>query len=606
MVIFEGYLDVKMPPGTPGRKLCKAWQRQWVTATILDVRGEPTLILNLYDSLSAQPREIKTKRYGVRLFRCRSRTRPFRTWGLCDGSETLLYLAADTEFQTQCWMSAIRDGLWPPSSRSDEIVSIVDDEESFKEGLLGVYGYLRKIDSCISITHPYSGSNLFSCPVARIKQTRMVRTENQEPEAGIFAIKLRESESGTTRSLSFYSFAVKEVVSWLNEETDRILNNAVNYTCKQAYVFHSAVDLLSSPCDISDAKTENHSIFPTEDKHQYAVVNKLTEKRSSKGSKFELDLLANANAAFCYNTDLNNSVKLEHLQLSADVLDSSISSVFNLRYSSSISSTSSEEETFPTPWLDENNPHIYENISLADRRFSETSHIYAEMVFQERRQSAGAQTIYESIDEEDYIPPLPSTKVNSVVNECELSTQRLEKLSKSIAETLTEIKIPNLSTLVMQREPSMENTRDLEQTDSLDENESLEMIQSDNKEDTIVNPNLQLLIPFDKFINLANHSKGDNTSSEHYGFSNTESRQTCLTHLIQSLRTDDICSCSTNIHPTLTQSKSLGLDVEKRTFSYNKISENPISFKSTDGQFLEAEYMDMSKQIYVSNISKVC
>lgn len=78
-------------------------------------RREPYLVLTLsHTSSEASDKEIILSRDGLRLFRCRSKSRPFRTWAITSGNKVVLYFAAESEIQAQNWMQAVRDGLWPP------------------------------------------------------------------------------------------------------------------------------------------------------------------------------------------------------------------------------------------------------------------------------------------------------------------------------------------------------------------------------------------------------------------------------------------------------------------------------------------------------------
>ena len=67
-----------------------------------------------------------------------------------------------TETETQAWLSSIRNTLWPPTpDASLETtlgsyfhVSIIDNEFSFKAGLIGMYGNLQITSSKAVLTHP--------------------------------------------------------------------------------------------------------------------------------------------------------------------------------------------------------------------------------------------------------------------------------------------------------------------------------------------------------------------------------------------------------------------------------------------------------------------
>ena len=95
----------------------QAWRRQWARFSVVYPSGrrEPYLVLTLsHNSSAVSNKEIKLSRDGLRLFRCRSKSRPYRTWAITSANKVVQYFATESEVQAQNWMQAVRDGLWPP------------------------------------------------------------------------------------------------------------------------------------------------------------------------------------------------------------------------------------------------------------------------------------------------------------------------------------------------------------------------------------------------------------------------------------------------------------------------------------------------------------
>lgn len=69
-------------------------------------------------------------------------------------------------------------------------VSLIDDDNTFMSGLLGVYGrFVLTSEDVISLIHPHWGSTLLQISLSSIKDVVLVR-ETDVPPAGVFNIML--------------------------------------------------------------------------------------------------------------------------------------------------------------------------------------------------------------------------------------------------------------------------------------------------------------------------------------------------------------------------------------------------------------------------------
>ena len=92
---------------------------------------------------------------------CRSRTQP-HSFTICVDDLPVIHLSACSETASQKWIACIRNILWPPTSfaqleqtlGSDFEVSIIDNEFSFRAGLIGMYGNLQITSQKAVLTHP--------------------------------------------------------------------------------------------------------------------------------------------------------------------------------------------------------------------------------------------------------------------------------------------------------------------------------------------------------------------------------------------------------------------------------------------------------------------
>lgn len=80
--------------------------------------------------------------------------------------EPIIHLSSYSETNTQSWITCLREILWPPTPfaqlektlGSHFEISIIDNEFSFRAGLIGMYGYLQITSEKAVLTHPQSNS----------------------------------------------------------------------------------------------------------------------------------------------------------------------------------------------------------------------------------------------------------------------------------------------------------------------------------------------------------------------------------------------------------------------------------------------------------------
>lgn len=151
-----GFMDAKLPSG--GRNMgqrvkkrglsapWKVWKRHWCTVRKLGAgKGLEVLLDHGYGSSQRQQRDNKDGHIRVPsdavICRTESRTKPF-AFGIFPPGERkpLLYLAANSETESQQWMAGIRQMLRPRRHRFMEgtySMSMVDNAHSRSAGLTG-------------------------------------------------------------------------------------------------------------------------------------------------------------------------------------------------------------------------------------------------------------------------------------------------------------------------------------------------------------------------------------------------------------------------------------------------------------------------------------
>nr|XP_018898793.1 PREDICTED: uncharacterized protein LOC109031630 isoform X1 [Bemisia tabaci] len=152
-----GFIDAKVP--TKGKRFgpWKSWRRQWCMVKRIGNRLEV--------QLSTHKGHVTNKinvPHDAIICRSESRSRPFAFGIFYQGSVSCgacVFLAGESETETQKWMANIRD-LLRPSMRmpgdGEFSVSVIDNDHSRAAGLIGLYGILSIEATEITIRDPYT------------------------------------------------------------------------------------------------------------------------------------------------------------------------------------------------------------------------------------------------------------------------------------------------------------------------------------------------------------------------------------------------------------------------------------------------------------------
>lgn len=230
-VCQTGYLDVKIPSKSRGLKNWKTWKKRWVVLSSADLSlvGPPTLVVQIYSHHSQKDKNcLFWKTFSSRLcqvYRSRSRTHR-HAFSLAQDDGPLLHLAGASETQSQDWMAAIRDLLWPPSPliqlktayRGSHRVSLIDNDFSCQTGMLGRYGHLSIEGHQMTLSSPDSGRILAEWPLSSVKRYQLVPQVNQEDAYKVFSLIISHPHR-TSGQLQFYSVESMSILQQLSRAT---------------------------------------------------------------------------------------------------------------------------------------------------------------------------------------------------------------------------------------------------------------------------------------------------------------------------------------------------------------------------------------------------
>ncbi|GFS55957.1 uncharacterized protein TNCV_2564281 [Trichonephila clavipes] len=351
----------------------QAWRRLWVRAIIFSPqnRGEPHLILQLCRKAKDEEplKQVKASRDGLRLFRCSSGSRALRCWAITSGSSLLLYLAADSEKETQDWMYTLREGLWPTvhTSKDDpHEVSLIDDEKSFASGLLGVYGHLVKTsEGVLSIIHPHWQGKQMRWRLQDILDVKLIRkVGGDEGHSGVFTLTVRSTRD-ETRILQFYSNTATLTVDWIKT----LLSGENKDDAKSLSYKHS----------VASPHTEADTQMTLETTVSYAAVQK-TETGTHLQDDTKVDLYGKVN-----RTSETQLSKIPHAYLNASTNWATMKRTENSDDTENATADSGNDS-------DESSSDMYD-------------HVYEDL---DLLKDSRTYTLYEEIDDDgDYVPPEP-------------------------------------------------------------------------------------------------------------------------------------------------------------------------------------------------------
>lgn len=215
MVIKSGYVDVKLPQSARNSSTWKSWKRKWVDLTQLEsALGQPCDVLvevRAHRNSGVQARGTLSPK-NAQVFRCGSSSREFAVAVRSGQRPPMVYLAGESETQSQEWMAALRALLWPPVPMVElENVlgfkfeaSLIDDAWSGRAGLLGSYGNLSISGHKLILTHPHTEHVIQEWYLNTLVRFQVSRNKHEADHGKLLAIECG-SESSTGRGvLHFY------------------------------------------------------------------------------------------------------------------------------------------------------------------------------------------------------------------------------------------------------------------------------------------------------------------------------------------------------------------------------------------------------------------
>ncbi|KAH9361290.1 hypothetical protein HPB48_006852 [Haemaphysalis longicornis] len=215
MVIKSGYVDVKLPPSARNSSTWKSWKRKWVDLTQLDSAPgqacEVLLEVRASRNSGVQARGTLSPKT-AQVFRCNSGSREFAVAVRSGQRQPMVFLAGDSETQSQEWMAALRALLWPPVPMVElENVlgfnfeaSLIDDAWSGRAGLLGSYGNLSISGHKLILTHPHTEHVIQEWYLNTLTRFQVYKNKHEADHGKLLAIECGSESSTGKGVLQFY------------------------------------------------------------------------------------------------------------------------------------------------------------------------------------------------------------------------------------------------------------------------------------------------------------------------------------------------------------------------------------------------------------------
>ncbi|XP_015787352.1 uncharacterized protein LOC107364502 [Tetranychus urticae] len=235
-VAVKGVFCVKLPPNVRSTGAWKVWSPKLlvIKPQTSEINGRHAsrsnnkLILTIFKSSKMKDtsqgfviQEILNPSRTI-IFRCKSRKKPhaFTIYG--DG-KPMVHISGDSETESQLLIKSIRNLLWPPNpilSLSKTLgsffeVSIIDNEISYRAGLLGVCGYLTITSEKVSLTCPQTGHVIQEWSMSAVS-FRLVPQLNLKDNNKVVNMKTNENSSTGIGNILIYCEEASELIIQAN------------------------------------------------------------------------------------------------------------------------------------------------------------------------------------------------------------------------------------------------------------------------------------------------------------------------------------------------------------------------------------------------------
>ncbi|GFT84867.1 PH domain-containing protein [Nephila pilipes] len=287
-----GYLHVKLPHKARGKGHLKVWKKRCVAIQPDEFADDPTnpcLVLSVYSGESGVARKHSASFWKsvschkAVVFRSSSRTHKY-AFTVSDDQGAVVHLSAESEAIAQEWMAAIRAILWPPSpvvqlekmlNGSQFEVSIIDNDFSYRAGLLGAYGHLTITPRKLILIHPQQGYVVQEWYLNTVDKFQLVSQTRIEDVNKVLAMTTcSDSSTGRGDILIF----CKEAVGLLQAVATTIHSILTQHSKEEGGTYQKELEEIGQWLDLPQPQEDYYKVPPKQVKSLLDIPNFIFDK----------------------------------------------------------------------------------------------------------------------------------------------------------------------------------------------------------------------------------------------------------------------------------------------------------------------------------------
>ncbi|CAH1778739.1 unnamed protein product [Owenia fusiformis] len=263
----KGYVEIKQPAKLRGKALGRVWKRKWIIIHRMnDISTKKSVAkLEIFNTAEDEPKPKyeKTVLYleNVSVIRkTKSRTHPY-AFEVCDAVGCLLYLAGESETDSQTWISKLRQIFWPSKDSStlklgtDTCfpVALVDNAHSERLGFNGNF-ILGIFPTSLKLFKPDDGSLIFQLQMGALR--RFMIEDKCLPVDQMSILKIQEGPDEKCE-YQFYTTEAPKILKTIYDNIQQCMNSLdTKPTIEHANINRGAINQMS-PTSHSVIKPDN-------------------------------------------------------------------------------------------------------------------------------------------------------------------------------------------------------------------------------------------------------------------------------------------------------------------------------------------------------------
>ncbi|GFY58363.1 PH domain-containing protein [Trichonephila inaurata madagascariensis] len=270
----------------------QVWKKRCVAIQpdeFADDPSNPCLVLSVYSGESGAARKHSASFWKsvschkAVVYRSSSRTHKY-AFTVSDDQGAVVHLSAESEALAQEWMAAIRAILWPPSpvvqlekmlNGCQFEISIIDNDFSFRAGLLGAYGHLTITPRKLILVHPQQGYVVQEWYLNTVDKFQLVPQTRIEDVNKVLAMTTcSDSSTGRGDILIF----CREAVGLLQAVASTIHSILTQHSTEEGGTYQKELEEIGQWLDLPQPQEDYYKVPPRQVKSLLDIPNFIFNK----------------------------------------------------------------------------------------------------------------------------------------------------------------------------------------------------------------------------------------------------------------------------------------------------------------------------------------